>query len=161
MNNLKNKSEEITVFVNEKELQVNPKEHSNVMFFLRNELQLTGTKEGCSTGNCGACTVLVDNIAMQSCQLKVGTTALQKITTIEHIINTTLGKQICATLAKHDAAQCGYCLPGIVVSAYAELLNTKNPNAINALERNLCRCGTHSRILKALREVITTSKAQS
>lgn len=160
MNNIE-KSKVITVFVNEQEQQVNPKEHQSLMFFLRNELRLSGTKEGCSTGNCGACTVLVDSVAMQSCQLTVGSTEQQKITTIEHIVNTTIGKQICEALAQHDAAQCGYCLPGIVVSAYAELTNAKNPNAINALERNLCRCGTHTRILKALREVITTQKALS
>jgi len=157
--NMDAKSDNIAVIVNEQERSANPKEHSNVMFYLRNELQLTGTKEGCALGNCGACTVLVDNIAVQSCQLSVGAVAKQDITTVEHIVDTPLGKQIVEALAHHDAAQCGYCLPGIVVSAYAELLNAGNPNAIDALERNLCRCGTHSRILKALTDVISTHRA--
>jgi len=155
----KDELKSITLVINAQEIRVKPTDNTNLMFFLRHRLRLSGTKEGCATGNCGACTVLVDNNAMQSCQLSLEAVAQQNITTIEHIISTPLGKQICESLSRYDAAQCGYCLPGIVVSAYAELTNATKPNVVSALERNLCRCGTHSRILNALRAVIDTRKA--
>jgi len=93
---------------------------------------------------------------MQSCQLSVAAADKSKVETIENIVQTPLGNQIATALMRHDAAQCGYCLPGIVVSAYAEILTATRPDPVNALQRNLCRCGTHSRILTALKEVMAT-----
>ena len=154
--NDKQKTAEATLTVNGSLVHTDATSHSNLLGFLRTELRLTGTKTGCESGNCGACTVLVDGTAMQSCQLSVAAADKSKVETIENIVQTPLGNQIATALMRHDAAQCGYCLPGIVVSAYAEILTATRPDPVNALQRNLCRCGTHSRILTALKEVMAT-----
>lgn len=150
-------SKAVTLTVNGTSLQADPKSHSSLLTFLRNELKLTGSKSGCGAGNCGACSVLVDSIAVQSCQPGLSAIADSNIQTIESIIQTPLGKQITAALTRYDAAQCGYCLPGIVVAAFAEIQNAESPEPVRALQRNLCRCGTHTRILKALQEVIAAA----
>lgn len=149
----------VSLFVNGQEQSVDPKTHLSLLAYLRNDLRLTGTKQGCETGNCGACSVLVDDKTVQSCQLSLNAVAGRDVRTIDGIIKTSLGGQITNTLTHYDAAQCGYCLPGIVIAAYAELLHSDSPDAVSALQRNLCRCGTHTRILKALREVIKTQEA--
>lgn len=154
-------SMDITLDVNGGPRHVNPKSHSSLLGYLRTELRLTGTKQGCAMGNCGACTVLIDDTATQACQVTLSSVAGSEVKTVEDIVQSTLGKQITETLTRYDAAQCGYCLPGIVVAAYAEILNTKKPNAIDALQRNLCRCGTHARILNALQEVISKQDVKS
>lgn len=148
------KSAEIKLLVNGSNVHPVRTSHTNLLAFLRSELKLTGTKTGCATGNCGACTVLIDDNAMQSCQVSLTAADNSNVQTIESIVQTPLGKQIVAALARYDAAQCGYCLPGIVVAAYAEMQSVDTPDPVHALDRNLCRCGTHSRILTALREVM-------
>lgn len=145
---------EIALMVNGTQVRTDPTRHSNLLGFIRNEMQLTGTKAGCASGNCGACTVLIDDNAMQSCQVSLTAVEKSHVETIENIVQTPLGNQIANALIGHDAAQCGYCLPGIVVAAYAELLTSATPDPVHALQRNLCRCGTHSRILTALKEVM-------
>lgn len=159
--NTDEKSMNINLVVNGKSYQVNPKTHSSLQAYLRTELRLAGTKQGCAMGDCGACTVLIDNSAAQSCQINLSTVAGSEINTVEDIVQTPLGNQITTALTRYEAAQCGYCLPGIVVAAYAGLLNTEMPNAVDALQRNLCRCGTHSRILTALQEVINDRDTSS
>lgn len=147
-------SAKISLVVNGKEFCVDPKAHSSLLVFLRNELRLTGTKQGCSTGNCGACSVLIDGIAEQSCQFGLVAAAGTQVQTVESIVQTHLGSKIAKALTHHDAAQCGYCLPGIVVTAYGGFWGVENPDPVDALQRNLCRCGTQIRILAALRDVI-------
>ena len=153
-------SKTVSLSVNGQVHTVVPKKHSSLLAYLRNELQLTGTKQGCETGNCGACTVLVNEYAEQSCQLSLAAAEGLDIKTLDGIIETPLGKQITDTLIHYDAAQCGYCLPGIVIATYDEVSNADKPDALNALQRNLCRCGTHTRILKALREIIKERAAK-
>ncbi len=148
-----------TTVVNDRRVLVESDTKSTLLTYLRNSLRLTGTKAGCATGNCGACTVLIDGAAVQSCQISLHALDKNNVQTIEHIVKTPLGNRIATALTQHDAAQCGYCLPGIVVSTYAAMLSTESPDPMQALQRNLCRCGSHSRILSALEEVMQATDA--
>jgi nicotinate dehydrogenase subunit A len=117
---------------------------------LRNDLGLPGTRFGCGSGQCGACFVLVDGRAMASCDLPISFVAGKKITTIEG-----LGGEhpVQKALERHQAAQCGYCMSGIVMSAVALLSEVKSPSedqVKQALDKNLCRCGSHNRVVKAI-----------
>jgi aerobic-type carbon monoxide dehydrogenase small subunit (CoxS/CutS family) len=152
---------EVTLHVNGSKIRANPTENLNLLGLLRHELKLTGTKPGCASGHCGACTVLVDGNAMQACQLNLAALENNHVETIEHIVQTPLGQDIVAVLMRYSAAQCGYCLPGIVVSAYAEMHLAEKPDPVRALERNLCRCGTHSRILTALQELFDVAETNT
>ena len=127
-------------------------ENMPLLWVLRDELGLSGTKYGCGVGLCGSCTVLVDGETVRSCQINVGKVT-GKITTIEGLGNAESLHVVQQAWIKHQVAQCGYCQPGQVMSAYGLL--TRNPNPSNAeLEAamigNLCRCGTYARIRKAI-----------
>jgi nicotinate dehydrogenase subunit A len=121
-----------------------------LLYVLRNHLGLMGTRFGCGSGQCGACFVLVDGRAMASCDMPLSFAASRKITTIEG-----LGGEhpVQKALERHQAAQCGYCMSGIVMSAVALLANEKSPSEGEiraALDKNLCRCGSHNRVLRAI-----------
>lgn len=121
-----------------------------LLYALRNELGLTGSRFGCGSGQCGACFVLVDGRAMASCDLPVSFAAGKKITTIEG-----LGGRhpVQKALVAEQAAQCGYCMSGIVMAAVALLSANKNPSdseVRQALDKNLCRCGSHNRVVRAV-----------
>jgi nicotinate dehydrogenase subunit A len=121
-----------------------------LLYVLRNDLGLPGTRFGCGGGQCGACFVLVDGRAMASCDLPVSFVEGKKVTTIEG-----LGGEhpVQKALERHQAAQCGYCMSGIVMSAVALLAKEKSPSedqVRQALDRNLCRCGSHNRVVKAI-----------
>jgi nicotinate dehydrogenase subunit A len=127
-----------------------------LLFVLRNRLDMTGAKYGCGLGQCGACTVLIDGEAARSCAIPVRTATGKKITTIEGLAPADKPHPVQAAFVAEQAAQCGYCIPGMVMSAVA-LLN-RNPKATRdqakqALAGNLCRCGTHQRILNAVLRV--------
>jgi aerobic-type carbon monoxide dehydrogenase small subunit (CoxS/CutS family) len=133
------------------ELQIDPK--STLLWVLRNNLGLTGTKFGCGMGFCGACTVLIDNEAVRSCTLPVGDVAGKKVVTIEGLAKNGKLHPVQQAFVDHDALQCGFCTPGMVMNAVALL--TKNPkpsrqDIINGMEDNLCRCGAHKRIVEAV-----------
>ena len=124
-----------------------------LLFVLRNRLSLTGAKYGCGLGQCGACTVLIDGEAARSCSVEVGSVAGKAITTIEGIGAGDLPHPVQAAFIAEQAAQCGYCIPGMVMSAVALLDRQPHPtrdDAKRALAGNLCRCGTHHRILNAV-----------
>ena len=124
-----------------------------LLFVLRNRLSLTGAKYGCGLGQCGACTVLIDGEAARSCRVEVGSAAGKSITTIEGIGAGDLPHPVQAAFIAEQAAQCGYCIPGMVMSAVALLDRQPHPtrdDAKRALAGNLCRCGTHHRILNAV-----------
>jgi isoquinoline 1-oxidoreductase subunit alpha len=125
-----------------------------LLWVLRDELRLVGTKYGCGKGLCGACTVHVDGAAQRSCQLPVGSVGQAKILTIEHIGATALGGRLQQAWLQIDVMQCGYCQAGQIMSACALLGQTAQPSTdqINsAMAGNICRCGCYHRIRSAIR----------
>lgn len=125
-----------------------------LLWVLREELGLVGTKFGCGKGLCGACTVHVNGAARRSCQLSVGSLGNATIHTIEHIGSTPIGARLQEAWLKIDVMQCGYCQAGQIMSACALLGQTAQPSGeqINsAMTGNLCRCGCYNRIRSAIR----------
>ena len=121
---------------------------------LRNRLDLTGTKYGCGEGQCGACTVLLDGAAVRSCQTTVAEAAGKKIITIEGLEQNGRLHPVQAAFLEVEAFQCGYCTPGMIVSAAALLRSNPSPTTddiVGAMSGNVCRCGTYPRILDAVR----------
>ena len=124
-----------------------------LLYVLRNDLELNGAKFGCGLGQCGACTVIVDGEAVRSCSFPVALAAGKQITTIEGLGTIDKPHPVQKAFIDEQAAQCGYCINGMIMSATALL--QRNPQAGDsqvrqALAGNLCRCGTHSRILRAI-----------
>ena len=124
-----------------------------LLYALRGGLGLTGAKPGCGLGQCGSCTVLVDDRAVRSCMVPVGSVAGKRITTIEGLGITGQPDALQAAFIAEQAAQCGYCTSGMIMSARALLLKTPHPTAEqikSALHGNLCRCGAYTRIVEAV-----------
>ena len=130
-----------------------------LLYVLRNDLGLTGTKFGCGLGQCGACTVLVDGQPVRSCMLPVQAVAGQAVTTIEGLGSPERPHPLQAALIEEQAVQCGYCTPGIVMAAKAILDRTPRPTEAQlreALNEVLCRCGTHDRVVRAVLRAAAT-----
>jgi aerobic-type carbon monoxide dehydrogenase small subunit (CoxS/CutS family) len=120
---------------------------------LRDDLDLTGTKYGCGEGQCGACTVLIDGRPMRSCITRVGDVASKEIVTIEGLARDGRLHPVQQAFLDADALQCGYCTPGMIVSAVALLSRDPNPprdQILRMMEGNICRCGAYGNILKAI-----------
>ena len=131
-----------------------------LLWVLRSDLGLTGTKFGCGEALCGACTVIVGNAAVRSCVTPAGAVEGKQVLTIEGIGQNGLHAVQQAFLS-HHAFQCGYCTPGMIVSAYALLLKTPRPTReqiVKHMEDNLCRCGAHGRIIEAIQEAAVAKK---
>ena len=125
-----------------------------LLWFLRDNLQLTGTKYGCGMALCGACTVHIDNQPMRSCSTPLSALAGKRITTIESIGSSAIGKKVQAAWIALDVVQCGYCQSGQIMSATALLTKTKIPNdeqIDEAMAGNICRCGTYNRVRAAIK----------
>jgi nicotinate dehydrogenase subunit A len=138
------------VEVNGMERTVEAAPETPLLYLLRNDLGLPGTRFGCGSGQCGACFVLVDGRAMASCDLPISFVAGKKITTIEGLGG---DHPVQKALERHQAAQCGYCMSGIVMAAVALLSKNPKPGEGEvraALDKNLCRCGSHNRVVKAI-----------
>jgi nicotinate dehydrogenase subunit A len=121
-----------------------------LLYVLRNDLGLVGARFGCGSGQCGACYVLIDGRAMASCDTPLSFAAGKKITTIEGL---KAEHPVQKALLRHQAAQCGYCMSGIVMSAVSLLAKNSNPSEAEvreALDKNLCRCGSHNRVVRAV-----------
>lgn len=128
-----------------------------LMYCLRDELGLKGTRFGCGSGHCGACTVLVDGRAVQSCDTPLWAAADHEVTTVEGLADDRIGTVLRQAFIDLQAAQCGYCINGILMAVTALLKQNARPDRpaiLKALERNLCRCGTHVRILRAIDRAI-------
>jgi nicotinate dehydrogenase subunit A len=143
--------ESFTLKVNGESREVRAEGDTPLVYVLRNDLGLKGTRFGCGTGHCGACTVLMDGRAVQSCDTPLWSAPGREITTVEG-----LGPEhpLARAIVAEQAMQCGYCINGIVMSAAALLARNPDPSPQEiaaALERNLCRCGTHVRVLRAIR----------
>ncbi|MDH4217898.1 MAG: (2Fe-2S)-binding protein [Candidatus Aminicenantes bacterium] len=146
--------EKIILFnLNGKPIRLTVDEDRMLLWVLRTELGLTGTKYGCGEGLCGACTVLVNNEAVRSCQLPIKDAAGKEVLTIEGLAKEGELHLLQRAFMSHDALQCGFCTPGMILAAYSLLLKNPRPTReeiIEAMEENLCRCGAHTRIIDAI-----------
>jgi nicotinate dehydrogenase subunit A len=147
-------TERVKLRVNGRVHEVAAEPNTPLLYVLRNDLGLKGTRFGCGAGHCGACTVLVDGNAVQSCDTPLWSASGREITTIEGLGSAEQPHPLQQAFLGEQAAQCGYCVNGIIMSAAALLKKTPRPSDAEiaaALDRNLCRCGTHVRILRAIR----------
>jgi nicotinate dehydrogenase subunit A len=140
--------------VNGKSKSVDVAPDTPLLYVLRNDLKLDGPKFGCGLGQCGACTVIVQGQAIRSCSMRIDKAAGKEITTLEGLGTPARPHPVQAAFIEVQAAQCGYCINGMIMTAKAFLDRNPNPTepAIRqALAGNLCRCGTHLEILRAVR----------
>ena len=145
----------IKLVVNGKNHSVNADPSMPVLWALRENLQLTGTKFGCGKGLCGACTVHLEGQAVQACATPLAAVAGKPITTIEGIGASRIGKTVQNAWTLFDVPQCGYCQSGQIMSACALLSSNKRPTDADidaAMRGNLCRCGTYNQIRAAIKE---------
>ena len=146
-------NESISFKVNEKSVSVAADRNRPLLWILRNDLGLTGTKCGCEQGLCGACTVIVDDRAVRSCIMPIGSIEGKEVLTIEGLEKNGKLHPIQEAFVKHDALQCGFCTPGMILSAYSFLQRNPQPSRqqiVEGMEYNLCRCGAHIRIIRAI-----------
>lgn len=139
--------------VNDRVLAVRSAPDTPLLWILRDEIGLAGTKFGCGMGLCGACTVHIDGVAMRSCQTPLSTVGERKVTTIEGVGSTSIGASLQRAWIDQDVVQCGYCQAGQIMSAASLLARVPQPTdeQINrAMAGNICRCGTYARIRSAI-----------
>lgn len=156
--------ETIQFELNSKPTEISTDPSNLLMWVLRNELGLTGTKFGCGISVCGSCTVLLDNKPVQSCIIPIRDVAGKKVMTIEGLKKNGELHPIQKAFMSKDALQCGYCTPGMIMNAYGLLLRNPEPNRqeiMDAMEDNLCRCGTYGRIIEAIQIAAKEMKGDS
>ena len=145
--------ETIRFILNDKPISVSVDSDRMLLWVLRTDLGLTGTKFGCGEGFCGACTVIINGEAVRSCQYPVKNVEGKKIMTIEGLAGNGRLHPLQQAFVEHDALQCGYCTPGMILTVYSLLLKNPSPtprDILQGLEDNLCRCGAHTRIVQAV-----------
>lgn len=150
--------------LNGKPVSIDTDSNRKLIWVLRVDLELTGTKYGCGESYCGSCTVIVNNKAERSCQLTVQDVQDKEVITIEGLLKDNKLNPLQKAFIDHDALQCGYCTPGMIMNAYSFLLKNPNPSTDeikSGMEDNLCRCGAHKRILEAVHEAATEMKGQN
>lgn len=133
----------------------------SLLWVLRSDLGLTGTKYGCGVGLCGSCTVVVENKAVRSCRVPVKDVAGKEVLTIEGLAKDGKLHPLQEAFVKHDALQCGFCTPGMILDAYGLLLENPQPSRaeiIEEMDNNLCRCGAHNRIVEAIQTAAAEMK---
>ena len=146
----------ISFHLNGKPVSLTTDDSRTLLWVLRGDLDLTGTKYGCGEGFCGACTVAVNGEAVRSCQTTLAAIAGKNVTTIEGLERNGKLDALQLAFADHGGFQCGFCTSGMIMNAWAFL--KKNPHATRAeivqeMDGNICRCGAHQRILAAIQEV--------
>jgi nicotinate dehydrogenase subunit A len=156
----------IALTVNGKQHQVDADPRTPLLYVLRNDLKLHAAKFGCGLGQCGSCTVLVDKMPIFSCLTPIAVLANRNIRTVEGLGTAEHPGPVQKAFIAEQAAQCGYCIPGMMMRAQALLEQNAKPSEQQirkAMAPNLCRCGTHMRILRAIRHVATlmSSTAQN
>lgn len=143
----------VQLTVNDAKRTISAEPDKPLLWVLREDLGLPGTKFGCGTGLCGACTVMIDGKTVRACMTPISAAAGKHVTTIEHVATTPVGKRVTEAWVELDVPQCGYCQAGQIMSATALLTAQPKPDAdaIDAAMRgNLCRCATYLRIRKAI-----------
>jgi aerobic-type carbon monoxide dehydrogenase small subunit (CoxS/CutS family) len=132
-----------------------------LLWILRTELGLTGTKFGCGEGLCGSCSVLVDGRVERACQLPVGKVEGTKVLTVEGLASGDRLHPLQSAFVEHDALQCGFCTPGMIMNAVGLLTANPKPSRqqiLDSMENNLCRCGAHKRIVEAIESAAATMR---
>ena len=154
-------ADSISFKLNDKPVRLNVDGDRTLLWVLRTDLGLTGTKFGCAEGHCGACTVLVDGVAVRSCLQKVKDVQGKEVVTIEGLERNGKLHPIQKAFMEHDALQCGFCTPGMILTAFGLLKTNPSPTReqiIRGMEQNLCRCGAHTRILDAIQSAAAEMK---
>jgi aerobic-type carbon monoxide dehydrogenase small subunit (CoxS/CutS family) len=146
----------VSFTLNGKPVLLETDEKRSLLWALRTDLGLTGTKYGCGVGLCGSCTVVVDGMAVRSCRATLADVQDKKVTTIEGLAAGDQLHPIQQAFVDHGGFQCGYCTPGMIMNAYGLLLADPHPSrekVIDTMEGNLCRCSAYKRILEAIESV--------
>lgn len=154
----------ISFTLNDQATRITVDDDRSLLWVLRSDLGLTGTKFGCGEGLCGACTVLVNREPVRSCSTPVKDVAGKSVLTIEGLSKGGRLHAIQEAFAEHHAFQCGFCTPGMILSAYALLLKNPHPTRaqiIQQLDDNLCRCGSHVRVLEAVTQAAAPVKGDA
>jgi aerobic-type carbon monoxide dehydrogenase small subunit (CoxS/CutS family) len=153
--------ESVAFKLNDKPTRLEVDAERTLLWVLRTDLGLTGTKFGCGMGQCGSCTVLVNNMAVRSCLLKVKNIRDKEVVTIEGLAKNGKLHPLQKAYMEHDGFQCGYCTPGMIMSGVALLDKNQEMSSeeiVRGLERNLCRCGAHARIIQAMQTAASEMK---
>lgn len=154
-------AETISFTLNGESVSVTTDGQRPLLWVLRTDLGLTGTKFGCGQALCGACTVLVDDKVVRSCVHPVRNVAARKVLTIEGLSGNGELHPLQKAFIQHDALQCGYCTPGMILTAYGLLRQNPQPTRdeiVQAMDDNLCRCGVHTRIIDAIQSAAVEMK---
>jgi len=155
--------EKVKFELNGKQVEADPEQNETLLWTLRTQFNLTGTKYGCGEGYCGSCTVLINDEPARSCVTPLEDVAGAKVVTIEGLAEGEKLHPVQQAFVENDALQCGYCTPGMIMNAVG-LLN-KNPEPtrqqiIEGMEENLCRCGAHTRIIRAIESASRMMKGE-
>ncbi len=153
--------ENIKFKLNGKSVNINADGSRLLLWVLRTDFGLTGTKYGCGESLCGACTVLVNNEAVHSCQTTISEVKNKEVITIEGLSSHEKLHAVQKAFIDHDAMQCGYCTPGMILTAYSLLRKNPKPSydeIIEGMNNNLCRCGAHKRIVEAVKSAADVMK---
>ncbi len=156
--------ETITFTLNSKPVSITTDGQRPLLWVLRTDFGLTGTKFGCGQSLCGACTVLIDNKAVRTCVFPVRNAEGKEIITIEGLSSNGTLHPLQEAFIKHDALQCGYCTPGMIMTAYSFLNQHPQPTRdeiIHSMNDNLCRCGAHTRIIDVIQAAAAEMKGGS
>ncbi len=148
----------ITLIINHRSVEISEEQGDMpLLWFLRDEQKLTGTKYGCGIGQCGACTVHVDGDAIRSCSIPINALIGKKITTIEGLATDAAPHPVQTAWQEIDVPQCGYCQSGQIMAAVSLLEEIPNPSDEDISQRvtNICRCGTYPRVRKAIKQAAT------
>jgi nicotinate dehydrogenase subunit A len=157
-------NESIQFILNSKPVQLTTDSDRKLLWVIRTDFGLTGTKYGCGIGVCGACTVLVDNIAVRSCQLALKSIKGKKIITIEGLSNNGKLHPIQKAFMQNEGFQCGYCTSGMILEAYSFLQRNANPSyteIVENMDNHLCRCGAHNRIIEAIQSAASEMRGKT
>jgi aerobic-type carbon monoxide dehydrogenase small subunit (CoxS/CutS family) len=153
--------EKISFKLNGRPASVEVDANRKLLWVLRTELEQTGTKFGCGKGICGTCTVLIDDRPVRSCMARAGSVRGKEVVTIEGLAKDGQLHPLQSAFMEHDALQCGFCTPGMILTAYGLLRSNPKPSReeiILRMNRNLCRCGAHPRIVDAIQSAAAAMK---
>jgi aerobic-type carbon monoxide dehydrogenase small subunit (CoxS/CutS family) len=153
--------ENIALTLNGKPVRLTVDGNRPLLWVLRTDLGLTGAKYGCGEGLCGACTVLVDDLPVRSCQTAVKDVRGKSVVTIEGLARGETLHPLQEAFVAHDATQCGFCTPGIILTAYGLLRKNPAPSRaeiLQGMDDNLCRCGSHTRVVQAIEAAAAAMK---